>query len=299
MTLPFLKMHGAGNDFVIFDARHTPLSLTAQQVREVSSRDNPATRGCDQLIVLEPSDNADAFMRIYNADGSQVDACGNATRCIADILEKELGRLPVRIETNAGILQGLSKGTIDGQDYIRVDMGQPKLGWQDIPLAMPLAEAAIRVKEVCGLIEQPHFISMGNPHVVFFLAFDAHERSPGFDSSLLADIDLVTAGSALEQARDIFPEGVNVTIATLQAAPEGNRHLIHARVWERGAGLTQACGTAACALLAAARQRHAAIGDVTVCFEPFLRIVNVRAGEDGHMLLGGPVTREFEGRISL
>lgn len=178
--ITFVKMNGAGNDFVIFDARSQKITLTPEQIREIASRSNPTTKGCDQIIIMEPSSKADVFMRIYNADSSEVNACGNATRCVADLLEKELGKLPVTIETNADILQGVKKQSHQGAEYILVDMGKPKFSWQDIPLANPIEKSAALVKERSGLDVEPFFVSMGNPHVVFFSSFrpDINVSSP-------------------------------------------------------------------------------------------------------------------------
>ena len=244
-------------------------------------------------------------MRIYNADGSEVDACGNATRCVASLMEEELQRLPVTIQTNAGTLQAIEKAyTPDEEEYILVDMGAPKFDWQAIPLAMPVEEAAQAIKQkLLSLIPNPsslipHFINMGNPHVVFFLRFAPNAHSERDDAPLF-DLDFERIGPLLENATDIFPERVNVSIALLRAAGDGLGHIIHARVWERGAGLTQACGTAACAMLAAAHQRDASVRDVTLWFEPFGTMVTVQMDDNGHILLGGPVEVEFRGTLEL
>ncbi|MDE3015371.1 MAG: diaminopimelate epimerase [Pseudomonadota bacterium] len=295
MFLSFIKMHGAGNDFVMFDARRQPVALTPGQVRQIAARSNAVTQGCDQVIVLEPSRAADIFMRIHNADGGEVAACGNATRCVASLLEEELKRLPVKIETKAGILQGLEKAyTPGGEEYILVDMGAPRLDWQDIPLAFPLQESAEKVERFCDL-KNPAFVSMGNPHMVFFLRFDPAESATDADSADLANMDLAHIGSALEHYTEVFPEGVNVSVATLRAAKDGLGHIIHARVWERGAGLTKACGTAACAMLAAAHARNAVVRQAHLWFEPEGYAVTVKFDDSGHILLGGPVETEFEG----
>lgn len=305
MTLPFIKMNGAGNDFVILDARETPVRLTTDQVKWIASRGNSATRGCDQVIVMERSQNADVFMRIYNADGSQVDACGNATRCVASILEEELQRLPVTIETNAGLLRGLEKAySPEDVEYILVDMGAPKFDASQIPLSMPVAEAESAIQnKLSSLIPNPsplapHFVSMGNPHVVFFLRFMPDDDSAR-DEAPLFDLAFNTIGPELENATGIFPERVNVSIALLRAASDGLGHIINARVWERGAGLTQACGTAACAMLAAAHKLDESISEATVWFEPFGTMVTTKIDENGHVLLGGPIEIEFEGVLKL
>lgn len=280
MKLNFIKMNGAGNDFVVVDARKqlpvTSYQLSVEQIKRLSARGNAITKGCDQLLILEPSAEADVFMRIYNADGSEVDACGNATRCIADMLYKEMGRLPVTIETNAAILQGV--GQKDGA--ILVDMGRARFAWGDIPLAMPIIEAAPKIKELFGL-DNPHFVSMGNPHVVFFA------------SELPSDEEIKTIGSKIENCTEIFPERVNVSFAVPKPP------YMHAKVWERGAGLTKACGTGACAILAAGNKQADFFNDMTVLFENSGQSVSVQITKDNHILLGGKVEKEFEGIVEI
>jgi len=298
MQTPFTKMNGSGNDFVIFDARHDSIRLSPEQVRSIAARDNATTKGCDQVIVLEHSQKADVFMRIFNADGGQIDACGNATRCVAGILEAELHRLPVSIETNVAVLQGLQKAySPEEEEYILVDMGAPSFEASRIPLAGSAEEVAKKIEALTGLTD-PSFVNMGNPHVVFFLRF-----SPGGNSQRdvepLFEIALESIGPKLEKARDIFPEGVNASIALLREASDGLGHIMNARVWERGAGLTQACGTAACAMLAAAHARDESITQAHIWFEPFGTSVTVKRDEQGHMLLGGPIATEHRGVVAL
>jgi diaminopimelate epimerase len=289
MSLSFIKMNGAGNDFVVLDGRHDIVRLTSDQVKSIAARGNGTTRGCDQVIVMEASSKADVFMRIFNADGGEVAACGNATRCIAGILEDELQRLPVTIETKAGILQGLQKAyTPDDIEYLLVDMGLPRFNWKDIPLAMPTPEAAQKI-EALSALNDPAFANMGNPHVVFFVR----------DEAALSNVDLKRIGPMLEHAKDIFPEGVNVSIASVHAAKDGLGHIAHVRVWERGAGLTKACGTAACAILAAAHARDTSVQKLHLWFEPEGYAVTVQMEDNGHILLGGPIETEFEGKLSL
>jgi len=297
MQLPFLKMNGAGNDFVIFDARQNPVRLTPQQVRKVAARDNTVTKGCDQVIVMEPSKKADAFMRIYNADGGEVDACGNATRCVAEILESELGKLPVSIQTNAGILQGVRKDP--ELDYILVDMGKPKFDWQHIPLAMPLKEAAAKVEKFCNLpkLGAPAFVSMGNPHVVFFLSFTSKEHKGR--NLPIASADVASKGAALERYKEVFPEGVNVSFAALDKEEGFAKHIIYAKVWERGAGLTKSCGTAACAMLAAANARDSNVREAIISFDDSHTWVKVEMDDNGHILLGGFTEIEFQKALEL
>lgn len=286
MKINFIKMNGAGNDFVVIDARKNDISLSDTQIRALSARDNkiittvtknlngkPPILGCDQLLILEKSEKADVFMRIYNADGGQVDACGNATRCIADMLYKELERLPVTIETNVAILRGVRKQ----EDYILVDMGEPKFEWQDIPLSMTIEEATARIKEKFGL-ENPIFVSIGNPHVVFFV------------EELPSDEEMAKIGSQIENCTEIFPQRVNVSFAKTHSD-----FVIFAKTWERGAGLTKACGTGACAMLAAAKQYEIKMNNAFVKFTSYEQMVSVAIRGDNHILLGGEIEVEFEG----
>lgn len=299
MSLPFLKMNGAGNDFIIFDGRKDIIRLTREQVQHIAARDNSNTKGCDQVIVMESSKKADVFMRIYNHDGGEVDACGNATRCVASILEEELQRLPVTIETNAGLLQGLQKAySPEEEEYILVDLGAAKFGWKEIPLALPPEDAARKLEKFASPTwGKPAFVSMGNPHVVYFLGFDP-KNSAASDLTDLHALDLKTIGPKMEKFTEVFPEGVNVSVALLRAAADGD-HIIHARVWERGAGLTKACGTAACAMLAAAHARDASVRAAHLWFEPEAHAVTVKMDDNNHILLGGPIETEFQGKLAL
>lgn len=226
---PFVKMHGLGNDFVVFDARQAPLSLAAGRVRALADRHTGI--GCDQLIVLHPSDAADVYMEIRNADGGEVAACGNATRCVARLVMGETGRETARIETGAGILDAAG-GPGGG---VAVTMGPPGLDWRDIPLARPMETA--RLDYAHGPFTGPGAVSMGNPHVVFFA-----DETP--DTAAFAE-----AAPAIEHD-PLFPDRANVTLARI--LEPGHLSL---SVWERGAGFTQACGTAACAALVAAHRR--------------------------------------------
>ncbi|MEI7670292.1 MAG: diaminopimelate epimerase [Pseudomonadota bacterium] len=282
MTIKFRKMNGSGNDFVVMDARLQNINLTKEQIKNIASRDNATTKGCDQLVILRPSQKADVFMSIYNADSSEVDACGNATRCIADLLEKELKRLPVTIETNAAILSGIKK--LDNN--IAVDMGMPKFAWQEIPLAMPIEDAAKKVKEISGLHDaKVHFVNMGNPHVIFFV----------YDLSFVSGNKIIEIGAKIENSLEIFPERVNVTLAKY----DDSNYIFDAKVWERGAGLTKACGTAACAMLAAANKENAEIKYGFIHFANSGERVVTEIEDNGHIILSGRVEEEFTGELEI
>ena len=262
MKRAFTKMHGLGNDFVVFDARAETLSLTAAQVRGLSDRHTGI--GCDQLFVLEASDRADAFMRIWNADGGEVSACGNGARCVAALL----GGSPV-IDTAAGLLSATTCGAA-----ATVDMGVPRFDWDRIPLAYPMDTADLPL--AWEGLERPAAVNIGNPHVVF-LVHDADA------------VPLDRIGPLIERDA-VFPEGVNVGVAELRG-----RQRIKLRVWERGAGLTRACGTGAVAAAVVAMRRGLVERAVTVRLPG--GEVRVAWGDDGRVSLGGPATTVFAGAI--
>jgi diaminopimelate epimerase len=267
----FTKMHGLGNDFVVIDARDRPLALSSESVRAIAARHTGV--GCDQLIVMEPAANdgkADLFMRIYNADGGEVDACGNATRCVAKLLMGS-GRTRVRIETGGGILVAEDSAG----DAVSVDMGPPGLGWRDIPLS---SEAdTLHLDLASGPLRDPAAVSMGNPHCVFFV-------------DDLDAIPVETLGPALEH-HEMFPERANIGIA--QIVGEAAMRL---RVWERGAGLTLACGTGACAAAVSAHRRGLTGRRVAVQVDGGMLAIEWRA--DDHVIMTGPATISFTGALS-
>lgn len=267
MTTAFIKMNGAGNDFVIFDGRTEKITLTPEQVRDIAARGNRVTKGGDQVIVMEPSKKADVFMRIYNADGSESSSCGNATRCIASLMPKE----QVIVETRAGLLDC----RVAGENLISVDMGAPKLKWEQIPLseACDLNRLPITVD---GL-PAPSAVGMGNPHMVFVVP-DV-EKAP-----------VLTQGPKLEH-HPLYPERANVGFAQVVSKEE-----IKLRVWERGAGETLACGTGACAALVALHKRGL-VGRKADVHLPGGVLTIVWDEKTGHIWMTGPVAREFEGKI--
>jgi diaminopimelate epimerase len=268
MSRPFLKMNGAGNDFVVVEARRRPFAPPPAQVRAIADRAGPL--GCDQLIAIEPSARADAFMRIWNADGGQVDACGNATRCVGWLLLQEGHKDAATIETNAGLISVERAG----HERVRVDMGAPRLEWFQIPLSRPMDTVSLDLFAEPDLA-MPGAVSMGNPHVVFFVA-DV-EAFP-----------VAHTGPRIE-FHSLFPEQVNVGFAEIKA-----RDRIRLRVWERGAGLTKACGTGACAALVAAHRRGLTDRAATVEMDGGDLHIEWRES-DGHVLMTGPVAFEFSG----
>ena len=255
-------MHGLGNDFVIVDAREQPFDVTPSLARAIADRRTGV--GCDQLIVLEPSDNADLLMRIWNSDGGEVESCGNAARCVVQLTGAR------RMESAGGLLEGESLG-----DEVEVSLGEPRFGWDEVPLAYAMDTAALPM--AWGMLEHPQALSVGNPHLVFFVA-DADA------------VPLEELGPRIE-FDPAFPERINVNVAQVDGGG------LHLRTWERGAGLTLACGTGACATaVAAIRSRRTASpvrvempgGSLTVLWQ-----------EGGPVRMRGSATHLFEGELDL
>jgi len=272
--IPFRKMNGLGNAFVVFDARRGPIELRPDAIRALGAE---GAIGFDQMITIEHSaSGADAFMRIHNRDGGEVDACGNATRCVGRVLMDETGRASAEIDTNAGRLHAFDAGV----DTISVDMGRPRFAWDEIPLAEPCADTRaidLRVGPVdAPILDAPSAVSMGNPHVVFWVEdVDAY--------------DLDRLGPVVE-THPMFPERVNVSLAHV-----AGRDAITVRTWERGVGLTRACGTAACAAAVAAMRKDLADRRVTVTLPGGPLTIEWR--EDDHVWMTGPIEAEFEGTV--
>ncbi|TWB45394.1 diaminopimelate epimerase [Nitrospirillum pindoramense] len=271
MARRFLKMHGLGNDFVVLDARTTPLSLTGAQARVLADRRFGV--GCDQIIILEPpqSAGADVFMRILNPDGSESGACGNATRCVASLIAAEgAGRDRLTVETISGLLPAVRHA--DG--LVTVDMGPARLDWRQIPLAEPADTLSLDV--AAGPLSGPCTVNMGNPHAVFFV--DDAEA-----------VDLPQWGPQLEH-HTAFPERANIEVATVVAPGR-----VRMRVWERGAGITLACGSGACATLVAAARRGLTDRKADIVMDGGTLTIEWR--EDGHVLMTGPVATAFSGEL--
>lgn len=266
----FIKMHGLGNDFVIIDTREQQLDLSRLQACAIANRHTGI--GCDQLILIEnPRDNmADAFMRIYNNDGSEAEACGNATRCVASILMDESGEDQIIIETLAGLLDA----HVAGDDLVSVDMGLVKLDWRDIPLSKAIDTLHLGIGS--GTLIDPVGVNIGNPHAVFFVD-DA-------DS-----IDLIQHGPILERHK-LFPQHVNVGVASIKGKSD-----IRLRVWERGVGETLACGSGACAAMVAASRRSLCGHSASVQLNG--GTLHTEWMADNHVLMTGPVSTSFSGFI--
>ena len=267
-THPFIKMHGLGNDFAIFDARKSGLEMFEARARVLADRRRGI--GCDQLIVLRKSDTADVFMEIWNADGSRVGACGNATRCVGQLMLTETGKDRIGIETDAGDLSAVAAGSL-----ITVNMGPAGTDWNAIPVAVETDTVSADFE--CGPLSAPGLVNMGNPHAVFIVDdVDA--------------IDLDALGPQIE-VDPFFPEHVNVSIVHVAG---GN---LRQRVWERGAGITEACGSGACAAVVAASRKGLIGRKATVTLDG--GDLEIEWLADGTVQMTGPATFVFEGEAAL
>lgn len=276
-TIAFRKMNGLGNEIVVVDLRATSKVLTAEEARAIAAA--PGSH-FDQLMALHAprTPGTEAFVRIYNTDGSEAGACGNGTRCIGWEVARATGRTRMKFETKAGILDVV----VESIDRISVDMGKPRFGWQDIPLSEPFHDTR-RIELQIGPIDapvlhSPSVANIGNPHAVFWV--DDVER-----------FDLGRLGPLLEH-HPIFPEGANISLAHVISRSE-----IRLRTWERGAGLTRACGSAACAAAVCAARRGLTERAVTVTVPGGPLGIEWRA--DDHILMTGPVAVEGDGVLDL
>ena len=274
---PFVKMNGIGNEIVVVDMRRAPAPITPDDARAVAA---PGGAPYDQLMALYPprTPGTDAYVRIFNNDGSEAGACGNGTRCIADLLFKETRKTALTFETPAGLVncwQGAAPLTST------VDMGAPRFGWRDIPLAEEFRDTraiALQIGPIdAPILHSPSAVSMGNPHAIFWVE-DVNAY------------DLAKIGPLLEN-HPIFPERANISLCAVKS----REHLV-LRTWERGAGLTKACGSAACAAAVSAARTRRTGRTVTVTLPGGDLAIEWREGDD-HVLMTGPVAYEFEGRF--
>lgn len=270
--IAFTKMHGLGNDFVVIDRRNAPVDLDADRIRAIADRRRGV--GFDQLIFIDQSDDdrANARLIFYNADGSESAACGNGTRCVAAALMEELGQQTAMVETAAGLLA--AEVVADG--IVAVDMGPPQLRWPDIPLREQADTLSLPIE--LGPLGSPAAVNMGNPHCVFFV--DDAET-----------IDLPALGPEIEH-HPMFPERTNVEVATVTGPDR-----IRLRVWERGAGITLACGTGTCATAVAAHRRELTGRKVDVDLDGGTLSVEWREDDD-HVVLAGPTALSFTGELA-
>jgi len=265
---PFKKMHGLGNNFVIVDAREMTFAVNRERAQAIADRSRGI--GCDQLIILRNCPEADVFMEIWNADGSRVGACGNATRCVGMILMDETDKVAISIKTDAGLLA--AKRSMLG---VSANMGKALTKWNEIPLAIEMDTTGGDFS--FGALSSPGFVNMGNPHAVFF-ADDAET------------VDLARIGPQIETHK-LFPERVNVSVASVSGKT------IRLRVWERGAGITQACGSAACAALVAASRKGLVDRKATIQLDG--GELRTEWLEDGTVEMAGPATLVFTGECDL
>lgn len=271
----FVKMNGIGNEIVVVDMRARPGVITAEDARAVAAQNGAPY---DQLMVLYPprAPGTESFVRIYNNDGSEAGACGNGMRCVASIVFDETGKDALTFETKAGLIncwRGPEPGTYT------VDMGKPRFGWQDIPLAEEFRDTRgieLQVGPIdAPILHTPSVVNMGNPHAVFWVD-DPYAY------------DLAKFGPMLEH-HPIFPDRANITLAAIKS-----RDHIVMRTWERGAGLTKACGSAACATAVAAARLNRADRKVRLSLPGGDLVVEWRESDD-HVLMTGSVAFEFEG----
>lgn len=262
MLQRFTKMHGLGNDFAIFDARDRPLAVTPALARALADRHTGI--GCDQLILLDQAEQADLRMTIYNADGSEAEACGNATRCVVALTGTS------RIATRGGFLTG----SVEGAE-VSVALEAPRFEWNLIPLAYAMDTSALPL--AWDELAHPAAINVGNPHLVFFVE--------AIDEMRLAELGPVIEHDAA------FPERINVNVAVVE------REGLTLRTWERGAGLTLACGTGACATAVAAIRSNRATSPVRVRMKGGELTIEWKPG--GPVIMTGTATRVFDGEIDL
>jgi diaminopimelate epimerase len=276
-AIPFAKMNGLGNEIVFVDLRGSKHVFTAGEARAIAAR--PQSR-FDQMMVLHDPRTAgtEAYVRIYNTDGSEAEACGNGMRCVGWRLSQQTGRKNLVFETRAGVLDVM----VASIARITVDMGRPRFGWQDIPLAEPFHDTRTIELQIGPIdkpiLHSPSVVNVGNPHAVFWVED-------------VAAYDLGRIGPMLEN-HPIFPERANISLAHV-TAPDA----ITLRVWERGAGLTKACGSAACATAVCAARKKLTGRKVTVTLPGGPLEIEWRA--DDHILMTGPVELEHEGVLEL
>ncbi len=276
-TLPFVKMNGLGNEIVVVDLRGSSKVFTGPEVAAIAAN---RTSRFDQMMVLHAPTTPDtlSYVRIYNADGSEAGACGNGMRCVGWLLAQALGRGQFKVETRAGVLDTV----VRDQSSITVDMGEPKFDWQDIPLAEEFRDTRAIELQIGPIdnpvLHSPSVVNVGNPHAIFWV-----------DS--IETYDLARLGPMLEN-HPIFPERANISLAHVTSPTT-----ITVRTWERGAGLTQACGSAACAAAVSAARKRLTGREVDVTLPG--GTLSIAWAADNHILMTGPVAFEYEGSIDV
>jgi diaminopimelate epimerase len=269
-ALKFIKMNGLGNDFVVLDGRYTNIKIDSAQAQAIADRRRGI--GCDQIILLEKSDvRSDIKMSIRNSDGTKVEACGNACRCIANLIMDENNSNHAKIETPSGIIDAKRTG-----NNVTINMGPAFIEWQDIPLSEPMETLSLEIAE--GPLRNPVAVGIGNPHAVFFV-------------DDLEAINLKKIGPIIEH-HSFYPNRTNVSVAQVLSP-----NIIRLRVWERGAGLTLACGTGACATLVAAVRRG--LSERTATVELDGGSLEIEWGEDNNVIMSGLGETSFTGTWTL
>ena len=274
MDIKAFKMDGLGNDFVIIDNRQKITNLTKEQIIKICNRN---FLGCDQLILIEKDKSADAFLKFYNSDGGESGACGNGTRCVADLISKELNNKTIVLKTISGNL----KSEILGNNIVTTEIGKAKTEWNEIPLSEKLNTKNLNIK-ISGKDNKEHSggtaVNVGNPHIIFFV-------------NKIDNFDIKKIGPNIENHK-IFPERCNVTIAQVV-----DENLIKVKVWERGAGLTKACGTAACATAFAGKLNNLTNNKTDIECEDGKLTISIDEKNSIHMK--GPVSEIKEIEIKL
>jgi len=268
------KMDGLGNDFIIFDGREKPILLTKNEIIKISNRNNI---GCDQVILIQKDKNSNAYLKFYNSDGGEISACGNGSRCVAYLLMKERKDEKISLNTNAGILEA----KLNINDLVSINIGKPNFNWNEIPLLknmdnknLKLKIRNIKGKEIVGGFS----LNVGNPHVVFFVED-------------LNEFNLEDIGPKIEN-HNFFPERCNVTLAKIR-----NKKNIEVKVWERGAGLTKACGTAACATAVSGAILN--LNDRNVNIEFSKGLLNIDWKNDNNIHMTGEVSEAKKIEINI
>ena len=274
MDIKAFKMDGLGNDFVIIDNRQKITNLTKEQIIKICNRN---FLGCDQLILIEKDKSTDAFLKFYNSDGGESGACGNGTRCVADLISKERNNKSIVLKTISGIL----KSEILGNNIVTTEIGKAKTEWNEIPLSEKLNTKNLNIK-ISGKDNKEHSggtaVNVGNPHIIFFV-------------NKIDNFDIKKIGPNIENHK-FFPERCNVTIAQVV-----DENLIKVKVWERGAGLTKACGTAACATAFAGKLNNLTNNKTDIEFEDGKLTISIDEKNSIHMK--GPVSDIKEIEIKL
>jgi len=274
MDIKAFKMDGLGNDFVIIDNRQKITNLTKEQIIKICNRN---FLGCDQLILIEKDKSADAFLKFYNSDGGESGACGNGTRCVADLISKERNNKSIVLKTISGNL----KSEILGNNIVTTEIGKAKTEWNEIPLSEKLNTKNLNIK-ISDKDNKEHSggtaLNVGNPHIIFFV-------------NKIDNFDIKKIGPNIENLK-IFPEKCNVTIAQVV-----DENLIKVKVWERGAGLTKACGTAACATAFAGKLNNLTNNKTDIEFEDGKLTISIDEKNSIHMR--GPVSDIKEIKIKL